>query len=80
MAFTSLRDFLSRVGLGTPEQFEEWAKAWRVAVTSGSQESLLGFICRECGVRMQGTVIAHDFILLCAPYVAAFGAAMGDHF
>ena len=50
MAFTSLRDFLSRVGLGTPEQFEEWAKAWRVAVTSGSQESLLGFICRECGL------------------------------
>src|SRR6476646_7310347 len=50
MAFLSLKDFVGRMGLATPEQFEEWTKAWRVALTSGSQESLLGFICRERGM------------------------------
>ena len=38
------------MGLLTPEQFEECNKAWRVTVQSGSQESLLGFICRERGL------------------------------
>jgi type II secretion system protein E len=50
MAFVSLKDFLSQLGLGTPAQFDEWAKAWKVAVESGSQESLLGFLCRERGL------------------------------
>ncbi|HWW02864.1 MAG TPA: ATPase, T2SS/T4P/T4SS family [Candidatus Acidoferrum sp.] len=50
MAFVSLKDFLSQVGLGTPAQFDEWTKAWKVAVESGSQESLLGFLCRERGL------------------------------
>jgi type II secretion system protein E len=50
MAFVSLREFLSRLGLATPEQFEEWGKAWKVAVESGSQETLLAFICRERGL------------------------------
>src|SRR5215468_3621662 len=50
MAFVSLREFLSGMGLGTPEQFEEWTKAWKVAAASGSQETLLGFICRERGL------------------------------
>src|SRR2546425_585718 len=50
MAFISLREFLARMGLATPEQFDEWSKAWRVAVESGSQESLLAFICRERGL------------------------------
>ncbi len=38
------------MGLATAEQFEEWSKAWKVAVTGGSQESLLAFICREKGL------------------------------
>ncbi len=38
------------MGLGTAEQFDEWNKAWKVAASNGSQESLLGFICRECGL------------------------------
>jgi len=38
------------MGLGSPAQFEEWAKAWRVAVTGGSQETLLSFIARERGL------------------------------
>ena len=50
MAFVSLKDFLARMGLAAPEQFDEHSKAWRVAVDSGSQESLLAFICRERGV------------------------------
>ncbi|HWX20187.1 MAG TPA: ATPase, T2SS/T4P/T4SS family [Candidatus Binatia bacterium] len=50
MAFISLRQFLSQMGLGTPEQFEEWTKAWKVAAQNGSQEPLLGFVCRECGL------------------------------
>src|ERR1700722_9343862 len=50
MAFVSLRDFVARVAAITPDQFEEWNKAWRVAVENGSQESLLAFVCREKGV------------------------------
>src|SRR6516162_10100204 len=50
MAFISLKEFLSRMDLGTAEQFDAWSKAWKVAVAGGSQESLLGFICRERGL------------------------------
>src|SRR6185503_2127735 len=50
MGFASIREFFAQVALVTPEQFEEWNKAWRVAVASGSQESLLAFICRERGI------------------------------
>src|ERR1043166_5487954 len=50
MAFVSLKDFFARMGLVTPEQFAEHGKAWRVAAENGSQESLLGFICRERGI------------------------------
>ncbi len=50
MAFVSLTEFFGRMGLVTPAQFDEHAKAWRVAVDSGSQESLLAFICRERGI------------------------------
>src|SRR5438552_10029917 len=50
MAFISLKDFLAGMGVGTAAQFEEWSKAWRVAVQNGSQESLLAFICRERGL------------------------------
>src|SRR5512137_2567422 len=50
MAFLSLKQFLARMGLATPEQFDEWNKAWKVAVASGSQESLLAFVCRERGL------------------------------
>jgi type II secretion system protein E len=50
MGFASVKEFIAQIALVTPEQFEEWSKAWRVAVENGSQESLLGFICRERGV------------------------------
>jgi type II secretion system protein E len=54
MAFLSLKQFLSRIGVGSAEQFDEWGRAWRVAVESGSQETLLAFICRECGLTEEG--------------------------
>src|SRR5438309_3147185 len=50
MAFVSLKEFVGRMGLSTAEQFDEWSKAWRIAVENGSTESLLEFICRESGV------------------------------
>src|SRR5664280_1849790 len=50
MAFLSLKQFLAQMGLATFEQFDEWNKAWKVAVASGSQETLLAFICRERGL------------------------------
>ena len=50
MGFASVKDFIAQIALVTPDQFEEWSKAWRVAVENGSQESLLGFVCRERGI------------------------------
>src|SRR5438874_8717413 len=50
MDFITIKEFLGRMELATPDQFDEWNKAWRVATESGSQESLLGFICRERGL------------------------------
>ncbi len=50
MAFVSLKEFLSRMGLAAPGQFEEWHKAWKVAAENGSEESLLAFVCRERGL------------------------------
>ncbi len=53
MAFVSIRNVLAQAGLTTPAQFEEWSKAWRVAVESGSQESLVGFFSRESGLSQE---------------------------
>src|SRR5258708_2741705 len=50
MAFKSLKEFLAQLDLATPEQFDEWKKAWAVAAESGSQETLLAFMCRERGL------------------------------
>src|SRR5262245_33186966 len=50
MAFVSIKGVLAQAGLTTPAQFEEWSKAWRVAVDNGSQETLIGFFGREAGL------------------------------
>src|SRR5580698_7298803 len=50
MGFASIKEFIAQIALVTPDQFEEWSKAWRVAVDGGSQESLLAFVCREKGI------------------------------
>jgi type II secretion system protein E len=50
MALPSIKSILATAGLASPEQFDAWTKAWRVAVENGSQESLLAFFCRERGL------------------------------
>jgi len=50
MSYISLKNLLAQAGLAAPDKFEEWQKAWRVAVAGGSQESLLEFISRESGL------------------------------
>ena len=50
MAFVSIKDFLSGMGLATPDQFDECNKAWKIAAEGGSLESLIAFICRERGL------------------------------
>ena len=50
MALKSIKSILADAALVTPEQFQEWSKAWRVASENGSTESLLGFFARESGI------------------------------
>jgi type II secretion system protein E len=50
MAFASIKSVFESAGLVTGDQFDEWLKAWRVAVDSGSAESQLAFLCRERGI------------------------------
>lgn len=50
MPLKSIKSVLAEANLVSPEQFQEWSKAWRVAVENGSQESLLGFFAREGGM------------------------------
>jgi len=50
MALPSIKSILQSAGLVSPDQFDEWLKAWRVAQDSGSQESLLAFFARERGL------------------------------
>jgi type II secretion system protein E len=50
MSFTSLRQIVGRATNAPPEQFDEWQKAWRLAVASGGTDTLLEFVCREAGV------------------------------
>jgi len=50
MAQLSIKNLLAAATLASPDKLDGWHKAWRVAATSGSQESLLEFICRESGL------------------------------
>ena len=49
MAIVSIKTLMDRNKLATPRQFDDWNKAWRVALEGGSQETLLSFIAREKG-------------------------------
>ena len=68
MALISVKDVFAQGGLATPSQFEEWTKAWRVAVENGSQERILAFFSRERGLSEEVFLqqLAHAFGL---PYV-----------
>src|SRR5216110_2428 len=63
MAFISVKDVFAQGGLATPGQFDEWAKAWRVAVENGSQERILAFFSRERGLSEEVFLqqLAHAF-------------------
>jgi len=50
MGFSSIQTLFTDVAQISPEQFDEWRKAWQVAANSGSAESLLAFLCRERGL------------------------------
>jgi type II secretion system protein E len=50
MAFVSIRQVLAEASLASPDQFETWLKAWRVAADNGSTDSLLTFFSREGGI------------------------------
>ena len=49
MPQTSLKALVAQAAQAAPERFEDWYKAWQVAATNGSQESLLEFVGREAG-------------------------------
>jgi type II secretion system protein E len=50
MAFSPVKNLIASVAETSPDQFDDWRKAWRAASDSGSTEPLLTFIARERGV------------------------------
>jgi type II secretion system protein E len=50
MAFSPVKNLVATVAEASPDQFDDWRKAWRAAADSGSTEPLLTFIARERGV------------------------------
>jgi type II secretory ATPase GspE/PulE/Tfp pilus assembly ATPase PilB-like protein len=50
MSFVSLNNVFAQAANTSAQQIADWAKAWRVAVESGSTETLVDFICRESGM------------------------------
>ncbi len=50
MSFVPLNNVFAQAAQTSAEQIADWAKAWRVAVEAGTQESLVDFICRESGM------------------------------
>ncbi len=50
MAIGSIKTVLEKHDLATPQQFQDWVKAWKLAVEGGSQDTLLAFVAREKGM------------------------------
>ncbi len=50
MSFVSLNNVFAQAAQTSAQQIADWAKAWRIATESGSQETLVDFICRESGL------------------------------
>jgi type II secretion system protein E len=68
MAFISIRNVLAQATLASIDQFENWLKAWRVAVENGSQESLVAFFSREAGISEE-VFLQRLAEALCWPYL-----------
>ena len=49
MAQVSLKNIIAEAAKASPQRFEDWQKAWRLAAANGSQDSLLEFVSREAG-------------------------------
>ena len=73
MSFVSLNNVFAQAAQTSAQQIADWAKAWRVAVESGTQETLVDFICRESGMSEEhflshlATVLKWPFIDLRKP-------------
>jgi type II secretory ATPase GspE/PulE/Tfp pilus assembly ATPase PilB-like protein len=50
MAHASLKHIIASATKVTPQRFDDWQKAWRLAVAGGSQDTLLEFVTREAGL------------------------------
>jgi type II secretion system protein E len=50
MGFSPVKNLVASVAEASPDQFDDWRKAWRASADNGSQEPLLTFIARERGV------------------------------
>jgi type II secretion system protein E len=63
MPFISAKDIFAQGGLASPDQFDEWSRAWRVAADNGSQERILAFFSRERGLSEEVFLrqLAHAF-------------------
>src|SRR5580698_2158333 len=68
MAFSSVRNLVATVADTSPTQVDDWRKSWRAATDGGSQEPLLMFIARECGVA-EDVFIQRLAVSLGWPYV-----------
>ena len=68
MAFVSLKNIVADATRATPQQVDDWQKSWRTAVTGGSQDSLLEFVCREAGLSEE-TFLQQLAVVLKWPFV-----------
>ena len=68
MAFVSLKNIVADATRATPQQIDDWQKSWRTAVTGGSQDSLLEFVCREAGLSEE-TFLQQLAVVLKWPFI-----------
>ena len=68
MAFVSLKNIVADATRATPQQVDDWQKSWRTAVTGGSQDSMLEFVCREAGLSEE-TFLQQLAVVLKWPFV-----------
>ncbi len=68
MAHISLKNIIASATQATPQQFEDWQKAWRLATANGSTDSLIEFVCREAGISEE-TFLQQLAVVLRWPFV-----------